>query len=228
MVHTDQSKTFADSEGDRWFERNQTCLERCDFATDLPLRIMDLYQLKPESVLEVGASNGCRLGAIAARYAARTVAVEPSRAAICDGRRRFPAVRFLQATADRIGLEESFDLIIVHFVLHWVDRSRLFRTFAELDRLLADGGHLIIGDFNPDRALRVGYHHLPEGEVYTYKQDYAAAFSASGLYRQVGMLTADHSNQRLATDVDSNDRIAVWLLQKRLAGICEDAGFSPE
>ncbi len=226
MMQADQSKMFADSEGDRWFERNQACLERCDLARDLPLRMMELYQIKPESVLEVGASNGCRLAAISERYSARTVAVEPSKAAIRDGEQRFPSVKFVQTTADRIDLDETFDLIIVHFVLHWVDRSRLFRTFAELDRLLSGGGHLIIGDFKPDRPLCVGYHHLPEGQAFTYKQDYAASFLASGLYRQVGMLTANHADQRLMAEVDPNDRIAVWLLQKQLAGVHEVAGFS--
>jgi len=227
MRHADQSEVFAESEGDRWFERNCVHLEECDVARDLPLRMMELYQIKPESVLEVGASNGCRLAAIGQRYSARTVAVEPSMAAIRDGRQRFESVRFVRATADRIDLDETFDLIIVHFVLHWVDRSRLFQTFAELDRLLADGGHLIIGDFDPDRPLRVGYHHLPDGQVFTYKQNYAASFLASGLYRQVGVLSADHADQRLVADVTSNERIAVWLLQKRSAGFHETTDFSP-
>jgi SAM-dependent methyltransferase len=129
--------------------------------------------------------------------------------------------------ADSIGLHNPFDLVIVHFVFGWVDRTRLLRTVAEVDRLLCDGGHLIIGDFMPLAPTRVGYHHLPDEQAYTYKQNYADVFLAAGIYEQICTLTGDHSTHELSGDVSDSDRIAVWLLRKGLVGYYADASFEP-
>lgn len=223
----DQGKIFLESEGDRWFERNIAVLEHCDPDVDLPLRLMNLYNLCPANVMEVGASNGYRLATIAQRYGSSVVAVEPSADAIRDGQARFPAVEFVRGTADAIDLETAFDLVIANFVFHWVDRGRLLRAMAEIDRLLSDGGHLIIGDFLPDAPTRVRYHHLPDELAYTYKQNYASVFLASGIYRQVAMLTADHSTHELTSGARQDERIAVWLLRKGLLEYYAEASFVP-
>lgn len=211
----DQTLLFARSEGDRWFERNRAAIRRWSPDRDTPLRMMELYGLKPETVLEIGAADGFRLGAIRQRWHARCVAVDASGAAVAAGRERFPQVEFVHASADAIPLYERFDLVIVNFVLHWVDRRKLTATAAEIDRLLADDGCLILGDFLPSAPTRVPYHHLPDREVYTYKQDYAAMFEATGLYRRVALLTGGHAAGRLAVDVDDPERVATHLLKRR-------------
>jgi len=215
-MQTDQARIFSEFEGDRWFERNREALDRFDPRRDSPLRLMELYQLRPATVLELGASNGFRLAAIAERYGAKTVALEPSSQAVRQGRSRFPGVEFVEATADAIPLSQPFDLVIVNFVFHWIDRFRLLRAVAEIDRLLVDGGFLIVGDFFPNNRTRVRYHHLPDREAYTFKQDYAAVFLASGLYQQVSLLAGDHASNDLRADVAEEERIATWLLRKRL------------
>jgi hypothetical protein len=88
------------------------------------------------------------------------------------------------------------------------------RSVAEIDRVLGEGGLLLVGDFAPSNRLRVRYHHLPESAVYTYKQDYAAVFLASGLYQPVGLLTGDHAGPGRGVGVSENDRIGTWLLRK--------------
>jgi SAM-dependent methyltransferase len=211
-----QDEVFAAFEADRWFARNKTALDRFDSAADLPLRLMELYRLEPRRVLEIGAANGTRLAEIHRRHGAAVVGVEPSPEAIRDGRRRFPAVEFVQALAHSIPLREPFDLIIIHSVLHWVDRTKLFLSIAEIDRLEEEGGFLIIGDFLPAYPRKVRYHHVADQDLYTYKQDYAAAFLASGLYHQVGALTLDHASHALRGDVGEDDRFGVWLLRKAL------------
>jgi len=80
------------------------------------------------------------------------------------------------------------------------------------------GGYLIIGDFQPSNLARVPYHHLPDGEVYTYKQSYAATFLASGLYRAVSMLTGMANTRMLTPEGTEDDRIGTWLLRKSLTG----------
>src|SRR4051794_39891209 len=114
-----QDEVFATSEADRYFDRNKAALRAADWSADLPLRLIELYQLHPQSVLEIGAANGFRLAAIVERCGARAVAVEPSALAIEDGKARFPQVEFLRATACEIPLQGQFDLVIVNFVLHW-------------------------------------------------------------------------------------------------------------
>jgi SAM-dependent methyltransferase len=215
-----QDRIFATGEGDRWFERNNAALHNADrLANDPPLSLLELSGVSPSHVLEVGASNGYRLEALRLRYGCRAVAVEPSPAAIKDGQRRYPDVQFLCGLASAIPIEQSgqFDLVIVHFVLHWIDRSMLLRSVAELDRMVANDGCLLIGDFYPATPERVVYHHLPHGDVWTYKQDYTEVFVASGLYSRVAALTFDHTGHQCTTDVAPENRIQVVLLRKSLS-----------
>ena len=209
-----QDDLFGTFEGNNWFQRNRRVLEHLDSDADLPCRLIEMYALRPKKVLEVGAANGYRLATIGDRYGATTVAVEPSSQAIGDGQSRFPGVRFIRGLAHQVPLAESFDMVIVNFVFHWIDRCNLLTTVAEIDRLLCDGGFLIIGDFLPSNFVRTRYQHIVDADVYTYKQDYASIFQASGLYRVVSLLTGDHSSKALNSEVGEQERIGTWLLRK--------------
>jgi SAM-dependent methyltransferase len=222
-----QDQIFAASESDRWFQRNQAVLECIDLSKDVPLRMIELYGLVPTKVLEIGAANGWRVAAIANTFGCKVVAQETSIAAIAHGKVAYPQVEFVAGLASNIPLRDAFDLVIVNSVLHWIDRSTLFLTLAEIDRLLVDGGHLIIGDFCPSNRLRVRYHHLPDAEVYTYKQDYSAIFLASGLYHQVALLTFDDSSRSLHTGVAENERFSASLLRKAPRELYVDRVLSP-
>ena len=212
-----QDEVFSAFEGNKWLERNKQALDRFDPETDFPLKLMNLYHLRPRRVLEVGAANGFRLAAIAERYSARVVAVEPSAEAILDGKTRFSSVEFVRGVGHAIPLQELFDLIIVNFVIHWIDRSNLLKSVSEIDRLLDNKGFLIIGDFSPSNFVKVRYHHLPQQGVYTYKQNYAAVFLASGLYHAVAALTSHHATGELSSEVPEDERTSVCLLQKQLS-----------
>jgi SAM-dependent methyltransferase len=126
-----------------------------------------------------------------------------------------------------IPLQELFDLIILNFVFNWIDRTNLLRSVAEIDRLLVDGGFLIIGDFFPSNLTKVRYHHLDDEKVYTYKQNYAGIFTASGLYHPVCLITADHSSKTLTAEVAESERIGIWLLQKKLRDHYVEGSFHP-
>ncbi len=219
MDAVNQDDIFAEFEGDRWFERNRPALQGFVPQKDLPLKLIEVYNLKPRKVLEVGGANGFRLAAIHTVHSPdKLVVVEPSKEAIDDGQRRYPFIRFVPGLAFAMPLEETFDLIIVNFVFHWIGRDKLLRSIAEIDRLLEDKGFLIIGDFFPSNRVKVPYHHLPDQPVYTYKQDYAAPFLASGLYRMVCAWAGEHSSKALVADVSETERIGVFLLQKTLTG----------
>lgn len=211
-----QDQVFAAYEGDNWFERNHDIWNNFSPEADLPSKLIEFYQLHPRSVLEVGAATGYRLAMISERYKARVVAVEPSTEAIIYGKTKFPHVKFVRAEASNIPLREMFDLIIVNFVFHWVDRMNILRSIAEIDRLLEDGGYLIIGDFLPSNQTKVRYHHLKDQQVYTYKQNYAATYLASGLYHAVCLMTGGHTNKAFLGEASERDRVGVWLLRKML------------
>lgn len=213
-----QDNVFTNSEGDRWFARNRSALNDFDAAADLPLRLLSLYDLRPECALEIGAANGFRLAEIHQRTGARVIAVEPSARAILEGKAAFPSVRFVRGAAHSIPLRQEFDLVIVNFVFHWIDRTNLFRSIAEVDRLVRDDGWLIIGDFHPMNRMQVRYHHLKDGNVFTFKQNYADTFLASGLYHSVCLLTGGHAGKRLEPAVGEEERIGASLLQKSLRG----------
>jgi SAM-dependent methyltransferase len=213
-----QDNVFTHSEGDRWFARNRSALNDFDAAADLPLRLLSLYDLRPECALEIGAANGFRLAEIHQRTGARVIAVEPSAQAILEGKAALPSVRFVRGAAHSIPLRREFDLVIVNFVFHWIDRANLFRSIAEVDRLVRDDGWLIIGDFHPVNRMQVRYHHLKDGNVFTFKQNYADTFLASGLYHSVCLLTGDHAGKGLEPAVSEEERIGASLLQKSLRG----------
>lgn len=211
-----QDEVFVQSEGDRWFDRNRAALHGFDPSADLPVRLLELYGLRPLSVLEVGAANGARLAAIHRITGARTLAVEPSAQAIRDGRSHFPSVTFVRGTADSVPLKDRYDLVIVNFVFHWIDRLTLLRSVAEVDRLVRDGGFLIVGDFQPANRLSVRYHHRTDHAVHTYKQNYAELFLAAGLYHPVALLTAHHSDKKLDAEAPEGERVGAWLLRKQM------------
>ena len=213
---TGQTDVFIDSEGDNWYRRNRSALEQFDPSADPAMHVLRLYALAPRSVLEVGASNGFRVDAIVKTTGARGVAVEPSADAIADGRRRYPAVAFVQGAAHSLPVQEAFDLVVANFLFHWIDRALLLRSAAEIDRVVADGGFLLLGDFAPSNRVRVPYHHLPGQDVFTYKQNYAELFTSSGIYQLRALATFGHPGHIPSTSASETDRTAVWLLRKSL------------
>ena len=211
-----QDKIFADFEGDRWFARNNPQLEKFDPRVDPVCRLIELYGLKPRKVIEVGAANGVRLEVIRQRYQSNVIAIDVSSQALADGRSKFPHIKFVRGVAHAIPTKEIFDLVIVNFVFHWIDRSNLLRSVGEIDCVVMDGGFLVIGDFYPSNFTKVRYHHSPDDEVYTYKQNYAAIFEASGLYSHVCLLTEEHSSGGFEGEVSEDGRRGAWLLHKKL------------
>jgi SAM-dependent methyltransferase len=226
-----QDHIFYEGEGNAWFQRNKCILQRQDGADtgDPVLRLIQLAGLMPQRAIEIGASNGYRLHTIHQLHGSQVTAVEPSSEAITDGHARYPEVEFLRGVASHIPVDNDaiFDLAIVNFVFHWIDRSTLIRSVAEIDRVIKDGGYLIIGDFYPAQAQRVSYHHLPGANVWTYKQDYTAVFLASNLYSLVLWLTLDHNSRQVSLAVESSERTYVVLLRKTIQDNYQGVQFKP-
>lgn len=220
-----QGAIFLEGEGDRWFSRNAAVLASKDqLARDLPLRMLaQASSYRPRRVLEVGCSTGWRLAALRERYGCSVTGVEPSAAAIDEGKRLYGAdfdLRRGLARALPIRADETFDLVIVAFVFHWVSRDAVLASVAEIDRALDDGGHLLVYDFFPDAPTTRPYHHLPDGDAYTYKQEVARTFLATNLYQHVGRLAAHHAGSPdllTMTRIASGDRVVCDVLEKNVS-----------
>ncbi|MBI3544727.1 MAG: class I SAM-dependent methyltransferase [Deltaproteobacteria bacterium] len=210
-----QDRVFLESESDNWFKRNRAALDKL-VPGDTPLQLLSAYpDLKPKKVLEVGCSSGWRLAEVNRRYGAECFGAEPSAEAIAHGQKAYPNVKYKRAVASELPFDAgTFDLVIINYVLHWVSRPMLLKAVSELDRVLKDGGYLLLGDFLPDSPAKVPYHHRKDETLYTYKQDYARLFETSALYTLVGRLTTGHSEPKTVPNVGSADRYVVSLLRK--------------
>lgn len=212
---TSQDKIFLEYEGNNWFKRNVNCIIDAS-RNDLILKMIDLYEIIPKNVLEIGACNGFRLNEIHKKYGSNCTAVEPSELAIEDGKNRYPNIVFYKGIASELPFDDKskFDMIIINFVFHWISREKLFKAVSEIDRVLSDNGILIIGDFMPDSPVKVNYHHVKDEQMWTYKQDYSRLFTCSNLYTSVGFITGHHETKELDPDADSMSRISVSILRK--------------
>ena len=220
-----QDEVFKRGEGDRWFQRNADYIKREAARHDWVARVLEELSIEREvkSILELGCSNGWRLHSLEARFPeAKMTGVDVSGDAIRDGQSAYPRLRLLQGSIAEVPLTETeqFDLVIVNFVLHWVDRTRLSRAVSEIDRLTRDGAVLIVGDFLPDFQQRRAYHHTPGQNVFTYKQDYAAIFEALGSYREIMRLNHDHDDltSHSVAVGQSGSRGTITALRKSLNG----------
>lgn len=216
----DQDDVFFAEEGDAWFLRNRQHIEGASGA-DWPLRLIEQLEQRTaiRDVAELGCANGWRLHVLSRQFPGRIVGVDASEEAIRAGQRDYPHLELRRGLLQRLPVEGEFDLVIVNFVLHWVDRRNLAASVAEVDRTVKDGGILLVGDFLPDSPHRRCYHHRPGEELYTFKQNYAQIFVALGTYRELSRVTYDHDRPERPSQSCSTDSRAVCVtLQKSLMG----------
>jgi SAM-dependent methyltransferase len=199
-------------EGDRWFLRNKSVLgKRFDFC----LFLLELYQIKPKNVLEIGCANGYRLATIYKKWKSKVVGIEPSKEAVKGGEKKYPFIKFIRDVFENVNLEDKFDLIIINFVFHWIYRENLYTCVQKIDKLLEEGGYLIIGDFGTDYFFKRKYYHLENMNFYTFKMPYWELFTSSGKYLEIAKLRFHHDKHILSTDIDNENMGAVVLLKKQ-------------
>lgn len=204
-----QRAEFLAVEGDRWFARNRDALRTADEDADPVLLV--LADLPPQRrLLEIGSADGWRLDRIARRWGTECCGVDPSASAIAEGRARYPQLSLMQGTADKLPFAAgAFDTLVFGFCLYLCDPADHFRIAAEADRVLADGGWMIVYDFVPPQPWRNPYSHC--AGLYSYKMDYARMFCWHPSYQLHSVSRAERDDLPAPPD----DRIAVTVLQKR-------------
>lgn len=198
-------------EGDNWFLRNKEHLGK---DSDIPLLLLQLYSIRPKKVLEIGAANGYRLAKIHEQYNSDVTAIEPSQKAVEDGKRKYPFVRFIRSTCEDADVQGKFNLIIANFVFHWIYREDLYACVCKIDKMLEEGGYLIVGDFGTDYFFKKKYHHLKDANLYTWKMPYWELFTKSGKYLELAKLRFNHDTHKISSDIDADNMGTTVLLKK--------------
>jgi SAM-dependent methyltransferase len=210
-----QKKEFLAGEGDQWFARNRSALAAASsIRDDLVARIAGHLDREDKSrVLEIGCGQGNNLATLSKLRPIDGHGIEPSMEAVTAGKLQFAALALRTGTADDLPYADaSFDVVWFGFCLYLVDRSLLMRAVAQADRVLRDGGLLVIVDFDPDAPSMRAYHHKPG--LNSFKMDYARLFLANPAYSLVEKHATSHTTGRW--EPDPQERVALSICRKHL------------
>lgn len=218
-MKNEQKNAFLEYEADEWFCRNRKYIEAYDSSEDEVIKLIKSYDLKAKSILELGCSAGYRLNALKEIYSNANVSgLEPSRSAIDFGQRNYPRVNFVNGTADDLSCfkDDSFDLLIVGFILYVIDRNLLIKVISEIDRVLKDGGIIIIIDFFSEVPSKRSYMHIKDVEAFTYKQNYEDILTSTKLYHLLDKSSFCHIQNLKSLSGDYFNKYCVSVLRKDL------------
>ena len=110
-----------------------------------------------DRVLDIAAGTGTSSAAIA-RTGARVTALDFSPGMVEVGRERHPEIEFVVGNAEQLPFDDaSFDAVTISFGLRNVNDPR--RALAEMKRVLAPGGRLVVCEFTtpPNSVVKGGY-----------------------------------------------------------------------
>jgi ubiquinone/menaquinone biosynthesis C-methylase UbiE len=170
------------------------------------------------NILEIGCGNGAKLFSLCKSLDARGVGIDPSSKAVESANQQAKAdnlsgIHFKVGSSTILDFATaSFDLVYFGFCLYLVDRNELFQTISEADRVLKPGGFLSILDFDPAIRHKRVYHH--KENVFSYKNNYPALFTASGHYHLVEKHSFSHSTNHFVRD--RGERVAINILYKEI------------
>lgn len=105
--------------------------------------------------------------------------------------------------------------MIVGFVFYVIDRSILPKVISEIDRVLRNGGILIIVvDFFSESSLKNVYYQIKDFKAFSFKQNYDEVFTSSKLYYLLDRSTWNHSEKVLDATDNYYDKYIISLLKK--------------
>lgn len=137
-----QRSIWAGGVGDDWLSRNKHALGQIDMVLPMMERIGE----KPTRVLEIGCASGWRLKAIEEKFSCEAWGIDPSEDSIAQAKKDGCKVEL--ATADALPFPAfHFDYVIFGFCLCFIAPEDWFALVSESDRVLSQGGHLILNDF---------------------------------------------------------------------------------
>ena len=203
-----QKSAFLNFEADSWFERNKEGILNFDKDTDPVNCLLKKYNISPENVIEIGSSAGYRLDVIKKNFPNCNVfGIDPSKSAVSWGKKQYKDINLEIGTSDDLSNynDDSMDLVIVGFVFYVLDRNLLFKTVNEINRVLKDGGYVILIDFYSGKTSQNNYHHIKDFEAFSYKQKYHELFTSSNTYFLIDFETRNHDkfDSKLSSNLSS-------------------------
>lgn len=208
-----QKDIFLTSEGDAWFERNKNVYDTQNIDSDVLVDFIQKQELSPKNVLEIGCANGSRLSLINKKFNSKCTGVDVSTKAILEGKKKFSYIDLHVESADNLNFpDESFDLVIIGFCLYLCDRKDLFTIAAQIDRVLCDGGYILIQDFHSPVAYKNEYVH--HKGLFSYKMDNSQMFTWNPAYTLFALELDTHTEKSLRIIPD--ERVAISLIHKDL------------
>lgn len=221
-----QDIAFLDEEGDRWYQRNfahSTVTPDARGKDDVVLPALTTLNLRPKRTLEIGCSNGWRLTLIQRLFGGECHGLDPSAQAIAAGAREFPSIQLVRGSAHALPYTTGyFDLVLIPGVLCLCDRDQLFQIASEVDRVLADGGHLLIADFVSATPYRNSYVH--QAGLHCYKMAYRKMFDWNPSYGLIYSRIHPYSKSSSLNDPDG--RFGVDVLRKDLTHAYPDNPYT--
>lgn len=194
-----QAHAFFDSEGGEWLKRNK---HKLPIKDDPVLEAIKGANIRPKSVLEIGCADGWRLKELAKIHKCECHGIDPG----VTHTQEENGVRIYRGAADSLHIfkDAKFDLVIYGFCLYLCDPEDYFKIAMEGDRVLADGGHLIVYDFQSPTPHRRLYAH--KRGLYSHKMDFTKLWLSHPAY---SLVTAMIMGQE-------DDCTAVMILKKRV------------
>ncbi len=204
---------FLENEGDKWFSRNLSVIEKRSKSKSIEL----LYSwLQPHAnsinkICEVGCGSGHNLSYLSEKLEATGRGIDPSKKAISYIREKFPKIDSVVGSGDKIKFKSNqFDLVHLGFFLYLVDPEYFPDCISEADRILKNGGFLSILDFDvPNEYSNKYIHHA---DVHVHKLDYCRAFLDKGNYVLAHKYSFSHKSFYFDKNID--ERISISLMYK--------------
>ena len=204
-----QKDVFLNGEGNAWYHRNAATSD--EKVTPDILTLKKYCKNISGNLLEIGCADGRKLNQYAQDMNA--YGIDPSQEAIFIGRSKYPNLNLNVGTADQLDFgDETVNVLNFGFCFYLIDRSTLFKVVAEADRVLGDGGILIITDFDPPFPTKRQYHH--KAGVFSYKMDYAGLFLSNPFYTLVEKISYSHYGNDFIDD--PQERIHTTVLKKNM------------
>lgn len=208
-----QATRWMQSEADAWHQRNKV---KTAAESDPVLGVLRAEGIYPETVFEVGCGHGYRLAAMRDEWGAKVWGCDLSKEAIRYGLQKYGDKDFQIGWREAKNLKgipsQGFDMVIYGFCLYACDPDDLFMIAREGDRILKDGGHLVIWDFCPDFPHSRSYKY--DSMLRTYKADYSKLWLGHPYYKLHKQVVMPHES---GEEITNDTRVAVTILRKSVA-----------
>jgi trans-aconitate methyltransferase len=166
--------SFETDDADLWYYRNKD--KFLDIDTDPIMKMISKLTIEPTCAIEFGCSDGYRLNWINKSFGSLCAGVEISDAAIRNGEKKYPDIFFLKSHIRHANLTHfRADLLIFGFCLYLVKPEHLTQVVWIADKVLEEGGHIIIWDYYSEKQFFRRYKH--NEKVMENHMDYSSMFS---------------------------------------------------